>query len=72
MIKDILRCIFLPFSVINELNSASEDIASLFLLAREKTSDDKLREWLDSADVALTEEEQIKFANALAEIYKDD
>jgi hypothetical protein len=72
MIKDLLRCIFTPFSVIDELNASSEELASLFLLARETTSDAKLKEWLDADDVNLTEEDQIKFADALKEIYKDD
>ena len=72
MFTDILRCIFMPFSVIDELNAASDDIASLFLLARETTSDQKLKAWLDSADVSMTEEQHIKFAQAMQEIYKDD
>lgn len=62
----------MPFSVIQELNEASEDVASLFLLARETTSDEKLKEWLDSADVSLTDEQIDKFAEAMQEIYKDD
>ena len=72
MIKDLLRCIFMPFSVIQELNEASEDVASLFLLARETTSDEKLKEWLDSADVSLTDEQIDEFSEAMREIYKDD
>ena len=70
--NDFLRCIFMPFSVIQELDTLRVDVVTLFLLAKKRTPDIELRSWIEAEELYATEEQLDEFLDTIEALCGDE
>lgn len=61
MFIDFLRCIFMPFSVIDELDEARAEYMALYLLTIKRTPDADIQELLLRDELTFTEDQYLEF-----------
>ncbi len=72
MFIEFLRCIFMPFSVIDELNEIRAEYMALYLLAIKRTPDHDIQELLLRDELTLTEDQLHEFLDHVERLTEEE